>query len=806
MTHQARTIEQSSLRGGPRWFRLVVAMGLCAVALALAAPTAQAATAYRVTAHIGVGTTPFRDVVNQSTHDVYVTNRNSDTVSVIDESGDATTGSVTATIPVGSVPLGLAVDPALDQVYVANWGNGTGDTVSVIDTITDTVIDTITVGAGPVGVAVDPSTHNVYVTAFGVANTPDGHTVSVIDESGDAATGTVTATIDVGYGPYGMALDPVTHAVYVANYWSGTVSVIDESGDADTGTVTATIGVQAGTQTVAIDPARHQVYAANANPRTVSVIDTNTDTVTDTIDVAPAPFSVAVDLTTHAVYVANFNNGTVQVIDESGDADTNAVTATIRVGPEPWWVDVDQSTHNVYSTDSASDTVSVIRPRVSPEISGTPPPATLGVEYSYQFSVTGIPTPVESTTDPLPSGLHLSRTGLLSGKPTASGVYTFSATAKNALAPTASDPVTLTVYPLPPVRLALAPTSATIVAGQPQSFTATGTDADGNSTGNVTALTTFTITPTKSGSVTGASCSANSCSAVIPGTYKVTGEDRAAKGSATLTVTPTLTSASPPTVAAGGAGTVTFTGTSFEAGATLRLSGPSSQVKVSSVSVVSPATLTATVNVPAGTALGAYTVTITNPDRSRAICTTCFAVIAAPTLTGISPPSVIQGSKTRVTLTGTGFAAGATLKGPSGVKFSEVAVAKRDHHHGHDRGVRDGTDGQQPVGHGDQRCRRRLREGDGGSAHHHVEVMTASASVPGSQVQCTACLVAVFMGYPLADACERLNVPERRGGAPPGCRSYTDDQGLMSSTPTPAKSFSFLVAKDASLARQMAAI
>ena len=48
--------------------------------------------------------------------------------------------------------------------------------------------------------------------------------------------------------------------------------------------------------------------------------------------------------------------------------------------------------------------------------------------------------------------------------------------------------------------------------------------------------------------------------------------------------------------------------------------------------------------------------------------------------------------------------------------------------------------------------------------------------------------------------------PQRRLGASPGCRSYTDDQGLMSSTPTPEKSFSFLVAKDASLARQMAAI
>jgi len=52
----------------------------------------------------------------------------------------------------------------------------------------------------------------------------------------------------------------------------------------------------------------------------------------------------------------------------------------------------------------------------------------------------------------------------------------------------------------------------------------------------------------------------------------------------------------------------------------------------------------------------------------------------------------------------------------------------------------------------------------------------------------------------------RKDCPDHRLGAPPGSRSYPDDQGLMSSTPTPAKSFSFLVAKDASLARQIAAI
>ena len=61
------------------------------------------------------------------------------------------------------------------------------------------------------------------------------YAVSVID----GATNTVTAAIGVGTHPEGMAVDPVTDTVYVANGGDGTVSVIDEV----TGTVTATIGV-----------------------------------------------------------------------------------------------------------------------------------------------------------------------------------------------------------------------------------------------------------------------------------------------------------------------------------------------------------------------------------------------------------------------------------------------------------------------------------------------------------------------------------------------------------------------------------
>ena len=79
----------------------------------------------------------------------------------------------------------------------------------------------------------------------------------------DGTTGTVTATITVGAGPDGVAVDPTSHTAYVANGGNGTVSVIDGT----TGTVTGTITVGANPSAVAVDPTFHTAYVANLTAR-----------------------------------------------------------------------------------------------------------------------------------------------------------------------------------------------------------------------------------------------------------------------------------------------------------------------------------------------------------------------------------------------------------------------------------------------------------------------------------------------------------------------------------------------------------
>jgi YVTN family beta-propeller protein len=86
---------------------------------------------------------------------------------------------------------------------------------------------TVTVGSVLLfGIAIDQATDTVYVTNLG------GNTVSVINGATCNAQvttgcGKTPATIAVGNGPAGVAIDQATGTVYVANAGDNTVSVIN---------------------------------------------------------------------------------------------------------------------------------------------------------------------------------------------------------------------------------------------------------------------------------------------------------------------------------------------------------------------------------------------------------------------------------------------------------------------------------------------------------------------------------------------------------------------------------------------------
>lgn len=290
---------------------------------------------------IDVGEAPWGVAVDTATHTVYVTNKDSDTVSVI----DGATRTVTATIGVGDNPRGLAIDPATHSVYVAN---SQSNSVSVIDGASLRVVATVAVGDRPFGVAVDSAEQSVYVTNY------LGNSVSVIDTERAA----VEATIQVGTNPSEVVVDTTTHTAYVINVEDWTMSVIDTTNntvaediyvggsphgvavdpatqtiyvgvrkisdgeehtfvlpiDAENRTSTTVVSLDGDPVRTALDSDNHVLYATVADPDRLVVIDPRTRAVTDIFKVGDFPGGIAVDPETRTVYVANFTNGTIAVV------------------------------------------------------------------------------------------------------------------------------------------------------------------------------------------------------------------------------------------------------------------------------------------------------------------------------------------------------------------------------------------------------------------------------------------------------------------------------------------------------------
>ncbi len=122
-----------------------------------------------------------------------------------------------------------------------------------------------------------------------------------------------------------------------------------------------------------------------------------------------------------------------------------------------------------------------------------------------------------------------------------------------------------------------------------------------------------------------------------------------------VAVVPTLSAVAPASGPSGGGTVITLTGTNFASGATVRVNG----VSATGVTFVSAVQVRATT--PAGSA-GARTVQITNPGGQSASLASAFTYLGGPGLTSVSPTSGPTAGGTTVTITGTGFVAGATVR------------------------------------------------------------------------------------------------------------------------------------------------
>ncbi len=201
-----------------------------------------------------------------------------------------------------------------------------------------------------------------------------------------------------------------------------------------------------------------------------------------------------------------------------------------------------------------------------------------------------------------------------------------------------------------------------------------------------------TITITGSGFVSGATVRVNGVSATgvtfvsasqvrantpsaSAGTYAVqvtnpNGQSATLSAAFTYRAPPTVTSVSPASGPTTGGTTITVTGAGFVSGATVRVNG----VTATGVTFLSATQVRAVT--PPGTA-GARSVQVTNPDGQSSTLASAFTYTTptpSPTLTGLSPASGTTAGGTAIALTGTNFAAGATVT-IGGTAATSVVVA-----------------------------------------------------------------------------------------------------------------------------------
>jgi YVTN family beta-propeller protein len=214
------------------------------------------------------GKNPTGITLNPINNTIYVTNMGSNTVSVINGTTNVVVNNITLATgeeegEAGGTgffsPAGIAYNSDNGNLYVTNRGS---DTISVINGTANELVDEISLNTiAPSGIVYNAANNYIYVTNMG------SNTVSVIN----GTTNTVVTNIPVGLGPNGIAFNQNNGDVYVANSVNDTISIVDGLGN----TVISTIPLENNNNPndMSYDINNNRLFVTNTNSSTVSAIE-----------------------------------------------------------------------------------------------------------------------------------------------------------------------------------------------------------------------------------------------------------------------------------------------------------------------------------------------------------------------------------------------------------------------------------------------------------------------------------------------------------------------------------------------------
>jgi hypothetical protein len=303
-------------------------------------------------------------------------------------------------------------------------------------------------------------------------------------------------------------------------------------------------------------------------------------------------------------------------------------------------------------------TVSVLAPSAGPLAGGTVVTIT-GTGFVGGATVKFGATAASSVT-------FLSSTSLKATSPAGSGAQDVRVTTSvGTSAMSSADKFT---YLAKPTVSSIAPTSGPLAGGTVVTITGTGFVSGATVKFGAAAGTSVSfLSPTSLKATSPASSGIVDVTVTTPGGTSAT----SAADKFTYLAKPTVSSIAPTSGPLAGGTVVTITGTGFVAGSTVKFGATAASL----VTFMSSTSLKATS--PAGTSV--RDVVVTTPGGSSATSAADkFTYLAKPTVTAISPHSGTHLGGTTVTITGTGFVTGATVKfgSSSGTSVNVVSTTQ----------------------------------------------------------------------------------------------------------------------------------
>jgi YVTN family beta-propeller protein len=303
---------------------------------------------------VKVGDRPVGIAVNPDVNNVYVANSLSNTVSIIDGKTDTTIEDIN----VNAWPLGVGIDPDMNMIFATNFYS---NTVSIIDADTNQSTTSVMVGENPTSIAVNPRLHIVYV--FNSRNNsiswffPGQEQNAIATQSLGPPNENESFTSLENLSPYGIAINsnPELNIIYLADGFSNYIYAMTHAISPLLDIKKISVG---GTPTgIAVNPNTNIIYVANRLGY-VSKIDTYSNNVLANITVGSSPVGIAVNPNTGTLYVSNKGSNHISVINGT----TDVIIANITVGSSPVGIAVNPNTNLIYTAEKSakSDLVHII--------------------------------------------------------------------------------------------------------------------------------------------------------------------------------------------------------------------------------------------------------------------------------------------------------------------------------------------------------------------------------------------------------------------------------------------------------------